>query len=204
MITIKNPEGAVYDAENHRYFLKGRPIVGVTEALGSVGLRPSIDMIPRDTLERVWIRGNHIHAATQYEDEGDLGEVAPEHEPYLAAYRQFKKDYDFKPIPELIERWMIHGTFYYGGIPDRGGYLAGKRAVLEVKTTVAGVEDWVDFQTALQAILLSDVAGFRPEVRCAVALFDDGEYEFRMFTDQRARGIALGAISIASWKLGRK
>lgn len=204
MIKVNNPEGAVYDADKHRYFLRGRPIVGITEALGSVGLKPSLDGIPQHTLERVRTRGSYIHAATQYEDEGDLGEIAPEHEPYLAAYRQFKKDYDFRPEPAMIERWMIHGTFYYGGIPDRGGYLGKKKAVLEVKTTVAGVEDWVEFQTALQAILLTDNAGFKPEVRCAVALFDDGKYEFRIFKDHRAQALALGAVAIASWKLGRK
>lgn len=202
MITIPKQEGARFDPVEHRYYLNDRRVIGLTEALGSVGIKPPLVGIPQSTLERVRERGTRIHLLTQLDDENDLGEYAPEDEGYLSAWRKFKAEHDYRP--EIIEQFFIHPLYFFGGIPDRGCYLGAKKATLEIKTTVAGVEPWVDIQTALQCSLLRDVAGFNSEIRAAVALFEDGTYEFKTFKDHRAIALGLSAVAIANYKLGRK
>ena len=195
-------EGARFDPIEHRYYLNDRRVIGLTEALGSVGIKPPLVGIPQHTLERVRNRGTRIHLLTQLDAENDLGEYAPEDQGYLDAWRKFVKDHAFRP--NIIEKFLIHQLFFYGGIPDHGCYLGDRPTTLEVKTTVAGVEPWVEIQTALQAKLLADVAGFKTTQRAAVALFEDGTYEFKVFKDHRAEAIGLAAVAIANYKLGRK
>ena len=198
----KNPEGFRYDDDTHTYYIGDRRISGITEALTSVGLRPSLDHIPEPVLSKASRRGTHIHTLTQFLDEGRLGEVHESYAPYLDAYHAFKEEYKF--VPEIIEEKYCHPIYYFAGRPDRGGYINGEKAVVEIKTIAGPLEDWIEFQLAGQQILFEDVAGFgQIKVRMAVKLKKDGTFDRRFFHNHKAKAMFLGAVSISNWKLGR-
>ena len=195
-----NPPGFRYDDAKHQYFVGDRRISGITEALQSVGLAPDLSNVPPRVLAKAQARGTAAHLLTQLLDEGDLGEYDLEHDGYKQAYEKFKADFLF--VPEVIERAICHGVYFFAGRPDRGGtvYSHKIRAVVEIKTT-DGIEDWVEFQVALQQLLLEHI-GFGPiGLRMAVSLRPDGTYSTRTFKNPQARQIALGAVAISNWKL---
>lgn len=199
MLQIPKQPDLAYTEEGHAYTWKGAPILSITQILRSVGLSPDFRMVNKVELASAATRGSNVHSLTQFFDEDDLGEVAPEYAGYLDAWIKFRKDTGF--IPEIREAMLYHTVFAYGGRPDAAGKLDGKLAVCEIKTgNTPAIDDWVGIQLALQQVLISDIAKYPVTERLAVKLMPSGDYNVRRFTDRRDRGIGLAAVTIANYK----
>jgi hypothetical protein len=141
--------------------------------------------IPKDRLEKARERGQKVHEATQYFDEGrlDWSTVDPSLLPYVSAWLAFIDNEGFVVDPMFIEKPTYHKTFFYGIIPDRFGHFRGRRyngrrAVTEIKNTYTNADYW-GIQTSAQAQALhSHGLDIDPKtvLRLAVNLKPDGTY----------------------------
>ena len=200
---IKNPAGFSFDPSAHIYRVGNIIRPGINECLESVGLKPSLKMIAPDVLDFARGRGKAIHAVCEIYDRGHLGqyEIDPRTEPYLDAWKDFRRDWSFEP--EIIETPMAHPIYQFAGTPDRAGTIEGKPATVEIKTvsgTASKPADWVVFQLAAQEVLLEGCAGFESSKRIAVCLGSDGRYFSREYTDYTDKTLFLGAVGIVGWK----
>jgi hypothetical protein len=106
-----------FDEKDHRYFIDDYPVAGVTNALREAGI-----------VDTTWFtewardRGSKVHTLTQFDDEGSLDpeSIDPLIAGYLAGWRKFRKEYDFKI--DDIELEVYHSTAMYGGTLDRLGW----------------------------------------------------------------------------------
>mgnify|MGYP001573397303 FL=1 len=91
-------------------------------------------MVAHDVLAAGTARGAAVHALIEAQHYGYLDEadVAPEHAPYLAAYRKFLAESKCEPIACEIE--VVDPNWCYRGHPDLIGWLLGNRIVIDVKT----------------------------------------------------------------------
>lgn len=201
---IKNPAGFSFDPSAHIYRVGNIIRPGINECLESVGLKPSLKMIAPDVLDFARGRGKAIHAVCEIYDRGHLGqyEIDPRTEPYLDAWKDFRRDWSFEP--EIIETPMAHPIYQFAGTPDRAGTIEGKPATVEIKTvsgTASKPADWVGLQLAAQEILLDGCADYQAVNRVAVCLGSDGKYVVREYRDHTDKSIFLAAVSITAKKI---
>ena len=168
--------GLTFDAEKHRYYLDGVRVPGVTSVLRGAGFIDD-EWFTEEGRER----GNAVHAATHFDDEGDLDEtsVAPLVFPYLRAWRKFRRETGFMPLVlpdgglacELAVASRIYG---FATTVDRVGFFVVPRilVVLEIKSGSLGA---AALQTAGQALALQE-NGVYIGSRFAVRLKPDGDY----------------------------
>lgn len=157
--------------DRHEYRVDGVVIPSVTQILQATGI-VNYDHLPAPIREAALLRGRRVHAATHFDDEGDLDESTLSEEllGYVAAWRSFRANSGF--VPELIEHRAFNAEYRYAGTLDRMGTLSnGKKAVVDIKTNSA--EPWVAMQIAAYQ-------GFLPEPRSywrmCVELYRDGTY----------------------------
>lgn len=129
--------GVTFDAGRHVYEFEGHPVMNVTGLLRRYRISRDWSDIPEDVLEEKREIGRAAHIASHYDDEGDLqpGTVAPEVEPYVEAWRTFKRELKFKPL--LLETILVHPLLRYGGTVDRLGIveaLGMTPSVVDLKT----------------------------------------------------------------------
>lgn len=190
--------GLVFDAERHAYLLDGREIPSVTQILAAEGIIQG-----QWYTEEGRTRGEHVHLALRYHDEGRLDEatVSDEIRPYLDAWKRFLADTGF--IALEIERPFVHAALRYAGTPDRTGWMDGDRtlSVLDIKT--GSPEPWHALQTAAYAVGL----GKRTARRWSVYLRPNGAYRLVQHRHLDDINAWLGLVSVHNWKLkymGRK
>ena len=183
-----------FDAEQHRYMLDGQPVPSVTRIMQSAGL---IDygFLPPDQRERAMARGQAVHTAAHFDDEGDLDEatISSEVGGYLDGWRQFRRDAAF--APELIEYRGCNQKLRFAGTLDRiGGNGIGPKWLVDLKT---GTALWsVRVQLAAYASFFDHPGAFR---RLSVELHQDGTYrldEFRCTDWARDFGLFQAALAI--------
>lgn len=130
-----------YDPLEHAYYINGRRVVSVTQALT---LADKIDT--RWFTEEARNRGLAVHEYCERYDRrlplgipADAGVDGP-----IEAYQAFLADH--QPRWKYIEKGLFHATDAYGGRPDRVGIVRGSLATVELKT---GQEaDWHGLQLA--------------------------------------------------------
>lgn len=190
--------GLVFDAERHAYLLDGRVIPSVTQILAAEGI-----------IDGQWYteegrrRGDHVHLALRYLDEGRLDEdsVTDEVRPYLEAWGRFLSETGF--ICLQIERPFVCEALGYAGTPDRVGWMDGGKilSVIDIKT--GSPEPWHALQTAAYAVGI----GKRMAKRWSVYLRNDGNYRLVQYQDIDDINAWIGLVSIRNWKqkhMGRK
>ncbi len=123
-----------FDAEEHRYTNQMGVYPSVTQVLGSVGFNDWMEFIPSSVLDRARDRGQAVHAACHYLDEGDLDwdTLDPEVRPYVEYYQQWREFSSFEPI--ALETPMINPRLGFSGTPDKVGYIGGDLAIMDPKT----------------------------------------------------------------------
>lgn len=188
-----------FDPVEHRYTLDGRPLVSVTQALKGAGV-VDFSGIPAHTLERARRRGQAVHAACHYLDEGDiLWDSVKEHIlPYVRAWEKAKADLGLEVIGEHTEKPVFHPTLLYAGTPDRVCRYKGRLGVWDIKTYEA--DEWTGLQTAGYAEPLRLKIG-EPLDRWAIWLKPDETYRLRQFTETRDWPVFQACLTVASWKL---
>ena len=164
------------EESGHVYRADGVIVPSVTQVLSDVGI---IDhsMIPAGDRERYLQRGKDVHAATHYDDEGDLDDSALQEDlsGYLLAWRKFRADTAF--TPNLIEYRGFHEKYRYAGTLDRSGtWDARGRILLDLKT--GELLWWVALQLAAYGGFFKSPASFR---RVGVELHGDGTYRVQEF-----------------------
>lgn len=115
--------GVEFDPVAHRYSYLGYPVLGTTSVMRAHHLSADWSHVDAEVLERKRELGLAVHAATHFDDEGDLRlqSLAPSLVPYVDAWRRFKDDSGFEPI--LLETLLVHPVRLYGSIIDRWGPL---------------------------------------------------------------------------------
>ncbi len=122
-----------FDAAEHRYADRaGCVYSSVTQVLGSVGFNDWMEFIPAAVLDRARDRGQAVHAACHFLDEGDLDwdTLDSEVRPYVEHYQEWRAFSRFQPI--ALETPIINCGF--AGTPDKIGYIGGDLTIIDLKT----------------------------------------------------------------------
>jgi hypothetical protein len=164
------PSSIEFVEDIHEYRVDGTVIHSVTQILQATGV-VDYSYMPASVREAALIRGRKVHAATHFDDEGDLDEssISDELLGYVAAWRQYRAFSGF--TPELIEHRGFNAEYRYAGTLDRLGTIGGKRTLVDIKTNTA--EPWVACQLAAYAGFFKDPRTYH---RVCVELHRDGTY----------------------------
>lgn len=195
---MSNTEDLVFDAESHAYLLDGLVVPSVTQILAAEGI-----------IDGQWYteegrrRGDHVHLALRYHDEGRLDEksVTDEVRPYLEAWQRFISETGF--ICLHIEQPFADGNLGFAGTPDRTGWMDGDRVLSVIDIKTGAPEPWHALQTAAYAVGL----GKRLARRWSVYLRPNGSYRLVQHRSNDDIQAWLGIVSVHNWKLkymGRK
>lgn len=167
--------GLIFDARTHTYMMGGEIVPGVTSVL-----KPLIDFsrIPADVLAAKADLGRRIHAATEFDDDGDLDEdsVEPDVAPYLAAYRRFRAESGAVVVAN--ERMVYEPMHRYAGTLDRILQIDRIDWLVDIKSCVTTPMS-AGPQTAAYLRALNDP---RVQRRAALRLRPDGTYRFEPLT----------------------
>lgn len=184
-----------FEEEGHVYTFDGEVVPSVTQMLEPLY---SYTGIPQHVLMAAADRGTAVHLACEYHDNGELGEVEESLQGYIDGWIQFIEDTKFEI--ELVENQIFHPLYRYAGTIDRVGNLAGRRVVLDIKTTkklmpVAGPQ----LAAYLEAWNYSN-PDFQADGRYVVQLKDDGTYVMHEHEDATDLQIFMSCISIMRWR----
>jgi hypothetical protein len=180
-----------FDPQEHRYYLEGRELPGVTRVLRLAGY---VD-------DRWWTnfsrdRGSAVHLACELDDRGILDEatVDPRIAGYLDAWRRFTADTG--AVWEQIEEHVMCPVYRYAGTPDRIGAVSRCVAIVDIKTGDPGQAAKV--QTAAYA----RAAGLTCD-RLVVQLSRDGTYRvhrFELTTNRHDFAAFTAALTVLRWR----
>lgn len=203
-----------FDVETHAYTWHGRRLPSVTWTLRETG---HLDDLTWFGSAAALVRGRTVHALTALMDAtawADPGRVVrlpkgyraaprslvvqgadgglcaacpPAFAGYFRAYAAFRSTYAGRWT--FIETAVARPDLGYAGTPDRIGVLAGRPAVLEIKTGAAAA--WHGIQMAAYDLL--DPLPFERD-RAAVYLQADGTFRIRRYADAEDRMRFLRAL----------
>jgi len=179
-----------FDPVEHRYFLDGVRIPGVTTVLKEAGLVPNYG-----GFGQAQYRGLHVHTATEYLDLNDLDwtTVHPDYAGYVHAYDHFKRDTGF--VPELIEYQTYNGFYKFAGTLDRRGTLDGALWQIDLKSGLSA--PWHQLQTGGYFMLRDDWTG---DLRGSLYLKENGTYELKEHDDPSDMPTFMAALALYHWK----
>lgn len=160
-----------FDEPSHTYRVGGLVVPSVTQVL-----RPLIDLsgIPREVLEAKRDLGTRVHAACQFDAEGDLDEATVEDDvaPYLDAWRRFCAESG--AVILASERRVFHPLYRYAGTLDLELRIKGVTWIVDIKTSISTPLS-TGPQTAAYAAARNEPSVAR---RAALRLRPDGTYRF--------------------------
>lgn len=177
-----------FDQEKHEYRKDGLVVPNVTLILALSGL-----------VDATWYteegrrRGQAVHVATQFIDEGDIdwSSIHPTVAPFVEAYQRFKAESGFKP--RQVEQRVFNEVYLYAGTVDREGDLHGADVIVDIKT--GDPAPWSALQTAAYAACYDT-----PHQRFALWLRNDGTYRLEQHSDRNDIRVFLAALALANWK----
>lgn len=120
-----------YDT-GHIYEYDGQIIPSVSELCRFLSREVYGDICPAQ-LENAAQRGTAVHAATVELDANGTVECDDAILPYLQAYALFLREHDVRW--ELTEHALAHPQLLYAGTLDRVGWVDGRYAIVDFKTT---------------------------------------------------------------------
>ena len=196
----------VFRESDHSYHLDGRELPGITRVLRDVGIG-DLD-VDDPVIAYAAERGKAVHEATALDDRGELDEasVDPVVRPYLDAWRRFRGESGFRPIPSLIEVPLARSDLGFAGTPDRCGWLGQIPIVLEIKAT-SQLHRRVGLQLGAQQMLAWTTEEFGAVVPNAIRRFsvrlcpdENPPYRLQEFKDPEDRNVFLAALRVEQWK----
>lgn len=160
-----------FDAETHEYTVGGVIVPSVTQLMQKYGI------VNAEYYGLFGcVRGSHVHTACQYDDEGclDIKALDPQIEPYIRAYKDFKKQTNIKI--DRIETPLFDRDNWFAGTFDRTAKIGNNYILIDIKTGV--LPRWINVQLAgyRMLILKSDIP--KPNQYYALQLRNDGTYRF--------------------------
>ena len=191
-----------FDKPAHLYTYNGEIVPSITQIMGFVGFYAHMDGIPKDRLDHAAERGEAIHLATQYYDEGDLdiSTVSDECRPYVDAYIAWRE----RTRWTLIECEKPRYALGYAGTPDRifadnlASRAAGRCIVLDIKTSWK-VSKEAHIQTAAQAVLWDPQDCAPLPRRIILHLTKDGEANEVESVDDNDYAVWDAALQVYKW-----
>lgn len=199
------PGALIFDEAAHTYTVDGRRLPSVTTILGPI--RPDFSMVPPDVLEQKRRLGTDVHLACELDDLGELEAVDAELQPYLDAWRAFKRD--TAAVILLNERRLYHTTLFFAGTLDRllmmrqhDGYW-----MVDIKTSAdphpsygvqcAGYVELLQANRGELELPASVGGGVR---RASVHLLPDGKYRLKTYDNPNDTAVFRALLSIHHWK----
>lgn len=179
------------------YRVNGRRVPGVTTILETAGIWRSD--APEHKLEAAAERGLDVHLACADLDSGGVDWWSEDEmlAPYIAAYKQFKADFKFKPIS--VEEPFFNETLLIAGRPDRIGtiwtQIGDQRLILDLKATYA-LAPSVEVQLAGYKLLTREK---KTTGTAALHLKKDASYRFEPYGDSGALETFVSALNVARW-----
>jgi hypothetical protein len=186
-------EGLTFDEPSHTYRFEGELVPSVTTIL-----KPLVDFshVNAGVLSAASSFGTAVHLACELDDLGQLDEKnLDEHLlPYLSAWRRFSTDHSVEW--DLVEARVFHKSMRYAGTLDRYGKVAGKHAVVDIKTS-SSLYPSVGPQLAAYKNAIPSA----PPVcsRIAVQLKGDGNYIVKHYTDKSDWPLFASLVTLKSW-----
>jgi hypothetical protein len=164
-----------FDEATHTYRFMGAVVPGVTSILRPLS---SFEGIAPAVLEAKARLGTEVHYACQLDDENDLDEdsVEPQVEPYLLAWRAFRRDTQCEVL--AVEKRVFEPSLQFAGTLDRLLRIEGARWLVDLKTCFT-TPITAGPQTAAYLRALGDTSVTR---RAALRLRPDGTYRFDALT----------------------
>lgn len=191
-----------FDPATHTYAIDGRTLPSVTQVLKAEGL---IDTSGPWYTDWHSGRGNAIHAALEFDDQGDLdyASLDPEIKPYVDAWRDFKAKVGVKCIH--IERRLHCPHRWYAGMIDRVLNIRSEipGIILDIKT--GGPERWHAIQTAAYKGLAmsNNLLGTSSMTdRACLYLKPNGKHKLVTHKDPSDWDVWCGALALYHWKAG--
>jgi hypothetical protein len=187
------PDLLTFDEAAHEYRLGGVRVPGVTSVL-----RPLADFsgIPRDVLAAKADLGRRVHAACEFDDDGDLDEDSIEDDvrPYLEGWRAFLRDSGAKVLHN--ERRVLDTGLMYAGTLDNVLLIDGAQWLVDKKTCIT-LPPAVGPQTAAYMRALADPAVTH---RGALRLRPDGTYRLDQLTCRDDWSVFLACLTLTRWR----
>jgi len=179
----------VFNPETHVYSRDGQLIPNVTSVLKSVGL---ID--DRFFNDVATTRGEYVHLACQYLEQGTLDESTLDDEikPYVDGYKAFKRDTEF--VADEVEQIVFCESLQYAGTLDLMGTLFGKVGIIDIKT--GNPQPWAAIQLAGYAL----ARGMTTAHRYALRLLNNGTYKLIQYKDPTDFNVWLSALNVYQFK----
>lgn len=191
------------DRENHRYYLNGLEVPGVTMVLKET-MVVNYSYIDQATLARAAKFGSAVHKATELFDRETLdhGSLSTPLIPYLQAWVKFSEDFGF--IPEWIEAPAYSLKYRYACTPDRFGLITkGKLAsewlaCVEIKSGL--IVPGAAIQTAAQVGAFNEMYQKRKAKRRIVVALRENRYEVEEFKNPADWSTWLACLQIWNFK----
>jgi hypothetical protein len=127
-----------FNEELHLYLVEGRSVLSTSDIIALNGLA-DYGAVPKANLDHAAWRGKELHKAIQFfEEDGEVGEMPEEVEPYFRGYLRFRNDYEFEPIgpmeKELVYEHDATGMAV-GCTIDLRGLVRGVPYILDAKSS---------------------------------------------------------------------
>ncbi len=183
-----------FDPVAHRYTYGGRELISVTQALKVSGLITSFNYT-----DEAAERGTAVHAAVQgfHANGFDLAALPEEHAGYFDAYLAFAAEGGFV-VCGCEERVCDPVMGYAGTLDLRGQFRNHQTGVDLIDIKTGAVPEWVGYQTAAYARLLTG----SPVRRWALNLRANGTYRLTPLTARSDERVFLAALLVAQAKKG--
>lgn len=184
-----------FDEKLHEYRIDGRRLPSVTEILKP--LYTDLRFVDRDLLDFAGSRGTAVHKAVELHVLGDLdyGSLQGDVAEYFEQYLKFELDTGFKPV---VSELRVSSKMGYAGTLDLAGYLNGKMALVDLKTT-ASLSKAVALQTAAYQRAMNETTDHKAETRFALRLGRD-RYQLQAYkNDAQDFASFLGFLSVHRW-----
>ena len=143
-----NPSNVVFTPEDHRYFLNGKELSGITGLIKSQLFADKYANIPQFVLDRAAERGTMIHESIELYDAGfEPKESTPE----LNSYKRIKADNGLKT---LANEYIVSDNKHFASGIDLVSTNGGKNVILaDIKTTSVLDKEYVRWQLSIYAYL---------------------------------------------------
>lgn len=178
----------VYNDDLHRYSVGDVTLPSITKVLKLTGF-----------IDSTWFtdeareRGKKTHKACWYLAEGDLDwrSVDLACMARVDAFDRFLREY--QPTLLAVERPLHSAVYNFAGTPDFLFNIAGRPALVEVKTGKAGLA--AKLQTAAQKVLVEENLGVTNVIRYGFELTKEGRYRFVPHNDHGDRAMFLNMVA---------
>lgn len=174
-----------FDAAVHQYvdLTTGAVLPSITQMLERAGVIDSTWFTEESS-----VRGTAVHALTADFDLGalDVATCVSPHRAYLLGH--VKAIGILQPEIFAVEEAAVHPWYKFGGRPDRRVRVGGRYGVLEIKSGEPAKSHMI--QTALQCILVNDVADLPAELLLRLCLYLKPSGKFAVVEHTRKQDFA--------------